>query len=133
MQLINYNKRRVSFLIGKTEPRVIEYDELLTAENGSNTVWCDAWVVGKIVILNLAIDIPRFPNNWEQLIVAHINDPYGHAVGQPDIQPMAICINGKGECAHFFIDSDGNIKLDGQLYSNTGNTFYRGVFVYAIE
>lgn len=120
-------------LNGKTEPRIVESAELLTPQNGSDTTWCDAFVVGKIVILNLAIEIPRFPNNWEQIIVAHINDPY-HSFGQPDTQPIAICINGKGETAHFFIDSQGNIKLDSQLYSNnTGNTFYRGVFVYAIE
>ena len=121
-------------LNGKTEPRIVESAELLTAENGSNTTWCDAWVVGKIVILNLAIEIQRFPNNWEQITVAHVNDPYGHSFNQPDTQPTTICANQKGECAHFFIDSEGNIKIDGQLYSNnTGNLFYRGTFVYAIE
>ena len=85
------------------------------------------------MILNLAIEIPRFPNNWEQIIVAHINDPYGHSVGQPDIQPMAVCINRNGGTLHFIIDNEGNIKLDGQLYQNTGDNFYRGVFVYTMD
>lgn len=126
--------KAIAELNSKTEPIAIKSDELLTAENGSDVQWCDAYVIGKMVILSCTIGIPRFPNNWEQLIVAHINDPFGIPLGAPDVQPIAICANQKGECAHFFIDSEGNIKIDGQVYSNnTGNLFYRGFFVYAIE
>lgn len=129
MQLINYNKRRVSFLIGNLTPQILQIS--VNSEN-VNTSFGDivAAKCGNVVVVSASVRVKKAVGVYSGMILA---SGLPIPIGVKTIYGSAISKDGAYASCVFEIGHDGTLNLDVRAHSvNSGDTFL-GQIVYLCQ